>query len=319
MTDAVAAGRADLAIVVGTYNRLAGLQRLLDSVGAQTRTSFEIHVCDAGSTDGTVDWLRERAAQDERLMPVFDGERRGQATALNAIFRRLDTRWTCWLSDDNIVVGGGLDVAVTALAADPALGMVGLKVRDLAGPFAAAPYIGGITGTGVLNVNQGMLPTAVLQALGGFSEAFGDYGIDADLTTRVLLAGRAVAMTRAVCLHHDRSWAAPDTPEGAWLAERNRRYKALYMRIYGSRFGPAPSWMLRRLVWKALREALPGMLNLDSGRPIGGRPVRDWHNMIAGRFISLRHELTHPETPVHLVQRCPPALVRQARMAATPP
>lgn len=307
------AGTPDLAIVVGTHNRMADLQQLLDSVEAQTRTPFEIHVCDAGSTDGTVDWLHERATHDGRLRPVFDGERRGQATALNAIFRRLTTRWTCWLSDDNIVVNGGLDIAVQALSADPGLGMVGLKVRDLSGPFATAPYIGGITATGVLNINQGMLPTALLQDLGGFSETFGDYGIDADLTTRVLLAGRSVAMTRAVCLHHNRSWAAPDTPEGIRLAERNGRYKALYMQIYKPLLGVSPSWVLRRLAWKALRLAAPGVLSLDAAGTLGGRPVRDWHNMIAGRFISLRQELRHPESPIHLVQRCPPDLVRPAQ------
>ena len=93
MAEAMAPGTVDLAIVVGTHNRLAKLQRLLDSIGARTRTAFEIHVCDAGSTDGTVDWLRQRAARDTRVKPVFDGERRGQAKALNAIFRRLDTPW----------------------------------------------------------------------------------------------------------------------------------------------------------------------------------------------------------------------------------
>lgn len=308
---------ADLAIVVGTFNRRTKLRRLLESIVTETRTPYEVHVCDAGSTDGTIEWLGDHAAKEAWLKPVFDGERRGQARALNAVFRRLSTPWTCWLSDDNIIVNGGLDVAVRALAADPALGMVGLKVRDLSGPFAAAPYIGGITGTGVLNVNQGVVATPLLKALGGFSEAFGDYGIDADLTTRVLLAGQSVAMTRAICLHHDRDWPEPQTPEGARLAERNRHYKSLYSQTYRPLLGSDPVWMLRRIAWKAFRQAAG--LSLDSPRPVCGRLVRDWHNMIAGRFISFRRELAHPNSAVHLVQRCPPALVRRARAVPTHP
>ncbi|MDX9862777.1 MAG: glycosyltransferase [Rhodospirillales bacterium] len=296
---------AQLAIAVGTFNRLDHLRTLLDSIERQTRTPYEIHVCDAGSTDGTAAWLRRRAEADPRIHPVFDGARRGQAAALNDIFRRLTTPWTGWLSDDNIVIDGGLDVAVAALAADPLLGMVGLKVRDLRGPFAAAPYIGGLTGTGVLNINQGVLPTPLLQELGGFSVDFGDYGIDADLTTRVLLAGRSVALTRAVCVHHNRNWASSETNEGIRLAERNARYRSLYMQIYSPLLGADCGWMLRRAAWKALRRIFPRRLALDSARPVGGFLVRDWHNMIAGRFISIRRELGDRGSAVHLVQRCP--------------
>ncbi|MCR6629427.1 MAG: glycosyltransferase [Magnetospirillum sp.] len=293
---------ADLAIVVGTCDRLDQLRELLDSIERQTTISYEVHVCDAGSTDGTVEWLRHRAAEDHRIHPVFEGERRGQAAALNAVFRQLETRWTCWLSDDNIVVHNSLDVAVRALAADPGLGMVGLKVRDLRGPFVLAPYVGGITGTGVININQGVLPTGLLLKLGGFAENFRDYGIDADLTTRVLLAGRKVALTRIVGVHHNRNWAPADTPEGRALAERNARYKTLYMQTYGPVMGSDPRWWICRLAWKAVRMAFPARFALDSSKPLAGFLIRDWHNMIAGRFVRLASELGNRTAPIHLVQ-----------------
>lgn len=307
-----------LAIVVGTYNRLSQLQDLLASIEAETRRPYEVHVCDAGSTDGTIEWLRQKAAADRRIQPVFQGERRGQAAALNTVFTRLHTPWTCWLSDDNIVVNGGLDIAVAALEADRELGMVGLKVRDLRGPFADAPYIGGITGTGIININQGVLPTPLLQALGGFSEDFSDYGIDADLTTRVLLAGRAIAMTRRIAIHHNRNWEPQGTPGGDAVAGRNRRYKLLYMKLYGPVFGVPAGWLAARALWKILRWLFPRALALDSPRPVFGRLVRDWHNMIAARFVSLREEMANGDSPIHLIQRCPPALARKAAATGVP-
>lgn len=295
-----------LAVVIGTYNRLDQLRTCLDSIRDGTTAPHEVWVTDAGSDDGTVEFLRERAAIDPGLRVVFEGERVGQAKALNGVFDRITAPYVCWLSDDNIVVDGGLDIALSMLRERPTLGMAGLKVRDIRGPFAAAPYIGGLTATGVLNINQGMLPTPLLRSLGGFDEAFRDYGIDADLTTRVLLAGYEVAMTRGVAIHHQRNWPEKGTPEAERMAARDRHYKELYWREYGSLMGRDPAWLFRRAVWKVLRRLLPGRLNLDQTRPVLGFLVRDWHNMIAGRYISLRSELGHPAASFHLLQRCPP-------------
>src|SRR5665213_1793118 len=66
---------ARLSIVLGTCNRLASLRRCLDSIVAQTRTPFVVHVTDAGSTDGTQDYLTSIAG--ETLRPVLAGRRLG--------------------------------------------------------------------------------------------------------------------------------------------------------------------------------------------------------------------------------------------------
>ena len=74
--------------------------------------------------------------------------------------------------------------------------MVGLKVRDVGGPSVAAPYIGGISPIGILNVNQGLLRTDFLRKVGSFSETFGFYGIDPGLTAMVLYSGHDVVYTK---------------------------------------------------------------------------------------------------------------------------
>lgn len=292
-----------LAVVVGTFNRVDLLRGCLDSIRAETSAPIEIHVSDAGSTDGSIDYLQAEAARDLRIKPVFEGERAGQARALNAVFARLTTPCVCWLSDDNLVVNHGLDGGLTALADRPALGMVGLKVRDLRGPFVNAPYIGGLTAAGVLNINQGMLPTRLLQSLGGFAEAYRDYGIDADLTTRVLRAGHEVALTRPVAIHHLRGWPESGTPEAERMAERDRAYKERYHRDHVAGMRPDLGWLATRAVWKAARSVFGRRLHLDSPQPAFGFLVRDWHNMIAGRHIRLFDELAQRDKPYHLVQR----------------
>src|SRR5262245_7214017 len=195
---------AKLSVVVGTYNRLDQIQRCVSSVFRETSVPVMVYVTDAGSTDGTVAYLEANAS--DRLKPILVGQRLGQARAYNDVFDKVDTEFVCWLSDDNELVNSALDVAIRALEHDRRLGMVGLKTKDVEGPFVGFPYIGGISSIGILNINQGVLPTAVLRQVGGFSEAFRDYGIDPDLTAKVLFSGYDVALTRLVGLLHYRNW-----------------------------------------------------------------------------------------------------------------
>jgi GT2 family glycosyltransferase len=293
---------AILSVIVGTFNRRDQLRACIDSVFAQTTVPVALHVTDAGSDDGTVEYLESRA--EGCLIPVFEGRRRGQAAALNAVFARIETPYVCWLSDDNVVVNRGLDTAVGILDREHRIGMVGLKVKDVAGPFVDAPYIGGLSSLGILNVNQGVVRTRLLQAVGGFSEAFRDYGIDPDLTAKVLLSGSDVVYTRQVVIHHHRGWS-PDrsSAEFALQMERQKAYMHLYRRKYEASVAGGWPWRIKKAIWSWTRVAMG--LDLGSPRPVLGLLVRDWHNTFGGRFISLLDPIVCRRRPYHLRQHCP--------------
>ncbi len=201
---------------------------------------------------------------------------------------------------------GGLDAAVRILDSRPKVGMVGLKTRDVQGPFVKAPYIGGISSIGILNVNQGVLRTDLLKAVGGFSEVFRDYGIDPDLTAKVLYSGQEIVYTRAVALHHYRNWSTErDSREYRAQLARTRRAQALYDRKYAHLARGAWLWNARRAVWWLFTRALGRRYSLDSPRRVLGMVTRDWHNVVKGRYISLLDPLWTAEREYHLVQRCP--------------
>jgi GT2 family glycosyltransferase len=295
------ADAARLAVVVGTYNRLDQIKRCIESIRRETKTPTIIYVTDAGSTDGTEDYLRAAAAPD--LVPILAGRKLGQARAYNDVFRTITAPFTAWLSDDNEVVNGGLDRAVEILAAEPRIGMVGLKVRDREGPFVKAPYIGGISKAGVLNVNQGVLPTPLLRDVGYFSETFGFYGIDPDLTAKVLFSGRDVVYTRDIAIHHYRNWPADkSTPEWKALQAHHDKAEQLYLAKYGALGRFDLFYRVRRGAWKVFREALGPRFKLNSTAPVGGLLTRDWHNTIAARHISLLDPWLSSRKPYHLRQ-----------------
>lgn len=294
-----------LSVLVGTCDRLGQLRELLRSVREGTRAPTRILVSDAGSTDGTVEFLR--AEGGEGLVPVFEGRRRGQAAALNDLLRLVETPYVCWLSDDNVVVPGALDTAVAILDGEPRIGMVGLKVRDVKGPFTAAPYIGGVSAIGILNVNQGLLRTAVLREVGGFSEAFRDYGIDPDLTAKVLLSGHDIVYTREVAVRHARNWTEDRaSPEFARIMERQKAYLEMYRRKYAAFAEGGPAWRAKKAAWTWLTRATGLERRLDGADRVLGQLPRDWHNIFTGRYISVLDPVRCRRRPYHLRQSISP-------------
>ena len=273
-------------VVVGTWNRLAQLQACVTSIFEQTRTPVRVYVTDAGSTDGTIEYLK--SIESDRLFPIFVGTRLGQARAYNEIFAIIDTPYVCWLSDDNIIVNRGLDIAVDVLEQKPSIGMVGLKVKDVAGPFVEAPYIGGISSIGILNVNQGVLRTAVLKKVGGFSETFRDYGIDPDLTAKVLFSGHQIAYTRMIAVHHQRNWSPDRTSiEYSRQMEKQKIYQELYKQKYSSVVRGSLSWMGKKALWRFMQYISIQLRSANSSQMLLGMISRDWHNIFMGRYISL--------------------------------
>lgn len=296
-----------LSIVLGTYNRLELLRECISSIIEQTSTRTKIHITDAGSTDGTVEYLKSIAS--EQILPVFVGEKIGQARAYNDVFENIETPYTCWLSDDNLVVNRGLDVAVQILDGNSRVGMVALKTRDQRGPFVEAPYIGGVSTIGILNVNQGVLRTSILKQVGGFSEAFRDYGIDPDLTAKVLLSGYDIVYTRTIALHHYRNWGVDKTsPEYCELMAKQKKYLELYTRKYAACAQGGWFWQLKRNVWLFARRGLGLQKYLNSKRPLFGLVMRDWHNILTSRYISLLDPLYTRGKAYHLIQHCPDSL-----------
>jgi glycosyltransferase involved in cell wall biosynthesis len=274
-----------LSVVIGTFNRREALQRCVSSVLEQTRTPTVVYVTDAGSTDGTQEFLSSVAS--DQIVPILVGRKLGQAKAYNDVFKSIRSPYVAWLSDDNEVVNGGLDLGVDILERHPEVGMVALKVKDVRGPFVAAPYIGGISEIGVLNVNQGLLRTSVLREAGYFSETFGFYGIDSDLTTMVLYSGHDIVYTKPVAVHHYRDWATEESSaEYSALQKHHEKSLGLYKRKYRGFGEDHRAWESKRRIWLWFRKRLGRLYKRDSPRPRLGGLFRDWDNAFLSRHIN---------------------------------
>ena len=293
-----------LAVVVATYNRLAHLRRCLDSIAAHTGGPHEVVVVDGGSTDGTQEYLGQRA----EVRPVVQAGLLGLPQAYNEVWRELDCDYTCWLSDDLELVADGLDLAVSVLDSNPEVGMVGLKMRDVG--EGAKPYGGAISRYGIVNCNHGVIRLDLLREVGYFHEGYRAYMVDPDLTAAVLSAGATVVTTKPVVLLHDRTDPVR-REERESLADETTDdpAKALYAARYRYLDRPRPlgDRLLRGLVRLVLRALLAG---LASGRTRFGLNRRDQYVLGSARFLSPLDPVRSARRPVHLAQRIPAALLR---------
>lgn len=289
-----------LTIVLGTRNRLDMLKQSIDSIAGAVSVPHRVIVVDAGSTDGTLEYLATR----NDVETVADGKPIGQAQSLNRVFRRVESKYVCWISDDNVLQPGALDDALETLERRPAVGMVALKVKDVLGPYTRLPYIGGISDARVLTCNQGVLRNDVFRRVGYFDEAFRNYGIDPDLTASVLRAGYEVVMTRRVAIHHYRDHDA--LPGAIQKDERVARLAAareLYAKKHATLVRAARSVPVARtakyLLWLCIRV----LVFVTRRERFFGYSFRDWTNLLHCRWISILDFWRTRREPYYLVQR----------------
>lgn len=111
-----------ISIVTGTYNRLPLLTRLVESVRMDIPTGmpYEIIVCDGGSTDSTLDYLRSQAD----VVLLEHGELKGAIAAFTDAANMARGKYTVLLNDDVEVLPGTLVNALVHLEENPDCGQV---------------------------------------------------------------------------------------------------------------------------------------------------------------------------------------------------
>jgi hypothetical protein len=128
-----------------------------------------------------------------------------------------------------------------------------------------------------------------------------DYGIDPDLTARVLYAGHDIVYTKDVAILHWRDWGESDVFRAQLT--KQERYKALYREKYlRDKLQWCPRWSDHWAVGVIKR------VLAKSSRLLGSAKVEDWkrdlYNIYLGRYISLFDPIRCISKEFHLLQHC---------------
>lgn len=120
-----------VSILMVTYNRKEDVQNCLESVLRHRPGDLEeILVLDNASSDGTPEWI---ASSCPAVQLTRWPENRGLAPALRHLVDRSRGDWLLFLDSDTIVPPGALDALLDFARANPRLGAVAPRLRDVTG------------------------------------------------------------------------------------------------------------------------------------------------------------------------------------------
>ena len=89
-----------VSVIIPVYNVEPYLKQCMDSVVGQTLKEIEIICVDDGSTDGSLDILREYAAEDNRIQ-IIEQKNAGAGAARNNGMRHATGKYLSFLDSDD--------------------------------------------------------------------------------------------------------------------------------------------------------------------------------------------------------------------------
>lgn len=201
------ADRPAVSIVLGTYNRLPILKKVIKSIRNNgICVPYEIIVIDGGSPDGTAEWL---FTQRDIISIVHhnraDGTRlRSWGWFMNIGFRSAHAPYILMISDDCLLVPGAVEAGLARLAeaqqTRPSIGGVAFYFRNW--PAEKNYYVQKTVG-GMLMVNHGIFVRDALEAVGFCEEeAYCFYKCDSDLSLKLWHANYDIIDCRGAFVEH---------------------------------------------------------------------------------------------------------------------
>jgi len=188
----------DLSVIFGTYNRLKALKRTLDHARASARPlAVEFVIADGGSTDGTLEFLREQP--DVTL--IEQGGLFGACQAMNECCRLVRADRVCNLNDDALCMGDCLYRACEYLDNNPDVGQVALAFRDVDRPDRDERYRTGM----ILDryyANFGITRRWLGDYVGWFGQGYLTYQCDQELSFLIWEQGYQVVFLGGCRVEH---------------------------------------------------------------------------------------------------------------------
>lgn len=200
-----------VSIVIGSYNRASFLRATIETVRSEVvGLPHEIIVVDGGSTDGTLDWLvqqKDIIAIVQHNRGVWRGrpiERRSWGYFMNLGFKAAQGKYILMLSDDSLLVPGGLkkglDYFDKLLAQGRKIGAMAFYWRNWP---EQSNYMVGLTLGDKMFVNHGLyLRDALAEVSWVDEETYRFYHGDGDVCLKMWQSGYEVVDSPESFIEH---------------------------------------------------------------------------------------------------------------------
>jgi GT2 family glycosyltransferase/tetratricopeptide (TPR) repeat protein/2-polyprenyl-3-methyl-5-hydroxy-6-metoxy-1,4-benzoquinol methylase len=228
-------------IVIPTHNQLSCTKECLDSIRMRTDEPIEIIVVDNGSTDGSVEYLRNQS--DVRLIENPSNE--GFPVAVNQGIRASTGENILLLNNDTVVTTGWLNRMLSALHDRPGVGLVGPLSNNVSGEQQIPVHYRSLAEMDGFAWDLGqqadgqrietdrlvgfclLFSRKVVDSIGLLDEQFGIGCFeDDDYCRRALAAGFTAVIATDAFVHHygSQTFAASGIDFGSLLEENQSRF-----------------------------------------------------------------------------------------------
>ncbi|HWF44206.1 MAG TPA: glycosyltransferase [Candidatus Kapabacteria bacterium] len=124
-----------ISVIIITRNRVDYLRECVDSILLQDYPNFEILIGDNGSTDETIEYLKQLAANDSRVTAHFNGKNLGSCEGRNLLLQRATgALWFIIDDDATFQFKDDLKKVVEAFESHPKAGAIGFTVVNANDP-----------------------------------------------------------------------------------------------------------------------------------------------------------------------------------------
>lgn len=217
-----------VSVIVLNWNGKHFLEKCLGSLLNQDCSDFEVLLVDNGSTDSSVEFVRNTFGEDSRLRIVALSENYGFSEGNNIGFKHAKGKYVISLNNDTEVQPNFVEELVKVAESDEKIGSVGCKIVNYDGSAGYGPvftnkgFIGlflfagdiklvrrrwekvcSMYSTNLANCGCAVLyRKKVLEIVGGFDEDFWSDWEDHDLGFRISLAGFKSVYTPKTAVFH---------------------------------------------------------------------------------------------------------------------
>lgn len=179
-----------LSVVIANYNYGRFLEAAIQSVVSQnTDDQVEVIICDAASTDNSVEVIRKYA---DKIAWWCSEKDKGQSDAFNKGFSHAKGRYGCWLNADDVLMPGAIKVIINYLTRHPECEWLAgstvftdsnLRVWKCSRCVRVWPFLGRFAPAAPVNGPSSIFLLSNLFRMGGF-DINAHYTMDVDLWRR---------------------------------------------------------------------------------------------------------------------------------------
>ena len=193
-------------LMMVTYNRIELTKKTLDGLKTSIKTPYNLVIVDNGSTDGTVEFLRQEFDGKTNVHMIFLPHNKGIAIGRNIALKKADeigTKWYCTIDNDVEMPEGWLEECIDILSKNMGYGMIGVNMENVEYPSVT------LNGCTFQEKPRGNLGTALIvfskqlhQMIGFFNTQYVLYAHeDADYGMRARVAGFKMGYISRMGIH----------------------------------------------------------------------------------------------------------------------